>query len=358
MSQDQDAPLISIITPAYNHEPFIGSCIESVLRQTYPKWEQIIIDDGSTDHTADVIRKYPDERIRFIHQTNRGFEALAHTYNEALRRAQGEIIAILEGDDSWPPEKLSTLTPHLSEKKIVLAYGAAKDCDVNGKLNSRLSRSVRRRRDLPAPILFNDPVGSATRYMLRADGLDLIPESTVLIRRSALEGIGGFQYVPGLCTTSFPTFLKLGLVGRFYYTPTVMGYRRRHASSASVRHFDPVMEAAKRHSFEFIDQHEIELTEVERKTVQRTWRQADYRRHFIVGRHLSTQGRWKDARRRFERALNPLLPRTFIASAVGWILAGFHRDLESFLGFLGKARWIARRPFASRDTSVDPRRTP
>src|SRR6267378_4285585 len=94
----QGSPLVSIITATFNHEPFIASCIESVLGQSYSNWEQIIIDDGSTDKTADVIRGYSDRRIRFIHQANHGIEALALTYNHALSQAKGEIIAILEGD--------------------------------------------------------------------------------------------------------------------------------------------------------------------------------------------------------------------------------------------------------------------
>jgi glycosyltransferase involved in cell wall biosynthesis len=351
-------PLVSILTPTYNHEPYITSCMESVRAQTFSNWEQIILDDGSTDRTADIVQSFSDPRIRFFRQANRGIEALAHTYNDALSRAQGEIMALLEGDDSWPREKLSALIPKFSDAGVVLAYGAARDCDSAGRVNRQLSRSVRHRRDLPASILFNIPVGSATRYMLRADGLDLIPECTVLIRRSALEAIGGFQYVRGLCTTSFPTFLQLGLVGQFYYTPAVMGYRRRHASSASLRYFDRMMEGAERHALEFIDQHELQLTDGERTAFACSWRQAAYRRHFVVGRHLSTQRRWKEARKRFRRALNPLLPRTFFASVAGWILAGFHRDLESILGLLGKARLIVGHPLARSNSSADSGRTP
>ena len=351
-------PLVSILTPTYNHGAYIASCIQSVLAQTFSNWEQIILDDGSTDRTADVVRGFSDPRIRFFRQENRGFESLAHTYNDALNRTQGEIIAILEGDDFWPSEKLSALIPKLSDEGVVLAYGAARDCDSSGRANKQLSKSVRHRRDLPASVLFNIPVGSATHYMLRADGLDLIPECTVLIRRSALEGIGGFQYVRGLCTTSFPTFLKLGLCGQFYYTPAVMGFRRRHASSASLRYFDRTMEGAERHALEFINQHQLQFTDGERTAITCSWQQAAYQRHFIVGRYLSTQERWQEARKRFRRGMNPLLPRTFFASAAGWILAVFHRDLESILGLLGKARLNASHPLARSNSSVDLGRTP
>jgi glycosyltransferase involved in cell wall biosynthesis len=351
------SPLISILTPTYNQEAFIADCIRSVLAQTYSHWEQIIIDDGSTDKTAEVVQKFSDPRIRFFRQANRGIEALAHTYRHAFRQAHGEIIAILEGDDSWPAEKLSMQVPTFADNKIVLAYGAFQECDASGQLNARLSRSVRQRRALSKSILCNDPVGAATRFMLRADGVDLIPECTVLMRRSALEEIGGFQYIPGLCTTSFPTFLRLGLAGQFYYTLAVMGYRRRHTASASLRYFDQMMEGAHRHSLEFVQQQKIVLTEPERKVIEKSWRHAVYWRHFTAGRHLLTQKRWKEARERFRHALNPLLPRTFFGSLAGWTLAAFRCDLEAILGLFGKAQWHAGEHRSSGNASLDSRHT-
>jgi len=65
-------PFVTIITPTYNHEKFIGQCIESVLAQTYPHWEQIIIDDGSIDHTREVVLRYRDNRIKYVYQENLG----------------------------------------------------------------------------------------------------------------------------------------------------------------------------------------------------------------------------------------------------------------------------------------------
>ena len=110
MLQDTQ-PLVSIITPTYNHGSFIRPCIDSVLAQNYSNWEQIIIDDGSTDSTAAMIAEYSDPRIHYIRQLNRGPFELAKTYNSALSKSRGNIIAILEGDDFWPPEKLQALVP-------------------------------------------------------------------------------------------------------------------------------------------------------------------------------------------------------------------------------------------------------
>ena len=338
-------PTVSILTPTYNQEPYIAACIESVLAQSYFNWEQIIIDDGSTDKTALVVQGFSDPRIHFCRQVNRGIAALAFTYNHALSQARGEIIAILEGDDFWPPEKLSTLVPSFADEQIVLAYGLVRECASDGTLNSQLSASVSRRNCLPESILSNSPIGSATRYMLRADSMDLIPESTVLIRRSILDAMGGFQCVPGVSVASYPTFLELGLSGRFHYSPAVMGYRRRHASSASVRYFDQLLPEAERHARRFMERHsgELRLSSSEKRQINKSWQRSKYHRHFVAGRLLLTQGQWKEARQRFRQALYPLLPRTFLASMTGWILSGFHCDLEKVLMILGKTPLTARK---------------
>ena len=81
--------LVSIITPTYNHEKFIGKCIESVLAQSYPHWEQIIVDDGSNDGTEEIVASYNDERIKYIKQENKGIWRLKETYNKALKNSNG-----------------------------------------------------------------------------------------------------------------------------------------------------------------------------------------------------------------------------------------------------------------------------
>ncbi len=149
MSNNMFSPLVSVITPTFNHERYIGPCIESVLKQTYQNWEQIIIDDGSADATAEMVHGFADRRIRYVHQQNRGAFQLAHTYNRALNLAKGEFIAILEGDDFWPQNKLSTLVAPLVVPEIVLAYGEAADVNAQGNEQLKLSHTARLRRALP-----------------------------------------------------------------------------------------------------------------------------------------------------------------------------------------------------------------
>ena len=120
------APLVSIITPTFQHERFIHSCLRSVLAQDYGRWELIVIDDASTDRTAQIVESYArrDSRIRLVqHQTNYGTARLADTYNEALAHCAGDLIAILEGDDEWRPKKLSAQVHAFQETQVILCYG-------------------------------------------------------------------------------------------------------------------------------------------------------------------------------------------------------------------------------------------
>lgn len=109
---------VSIITPCYNGAKYIGETIESVLAQTYFDWEMIIVDDGSKDNSAEVIKKYcgMDGRIQYVYQKNRGSAAAR---NNAIHRAQGQYIALLDADDIWMPEFLEKQIAFMKEKKAV-----------------------------------------------------------------------------------------------------------------------------------------------------------------------------------------------------------------------------------------------
>lgn len=97
--------LVSIVMPSYNTETYIAESIESVLAQTYPYWELIIVDDCSTDDTEAAVGKYlQDTRIRFLKNERNSGAAISRNY--ALREAKGKWIAFLDSDDTWEPTKL------------------------------------------------------------------------------------------------------------------------------------------------------------------------------------------------------------------------------------------------------------
>jgi glycosyltransferase involved in cell wall biosynthesis len=99
-----EAPLISIVMPTYNHSKFIGEAIHSIINQTYKNWELIIINNYSTDNTVDVINSFKDSRISLVNFKNNGI--IASSRNEGIRRSSGEYIAFIDSDDIWMPKKL------------------------------------------------------------------------------------------------------------------------------------------------------------------------------------------------------------------------------------------------------------
>lgn len=99
-------PVVSVIMPAFNVEPYVGDAIRSALAQTYGDFELIVVDDGSKDGTAQVVKDLArqDARIHLVQQSNRG---LAGARNSALRAARGEFFALLDSDDLWEPQFLA-----------------------------------------------------------------------------------------------------------------------------------------------------------------------------------------------------------------------------------------------------------
>jgi glycosyltransferase involved in cell wall biosynthesis len=97
---------VSVIMPAYNVAEYIGTAIESVQAQTVTDWELLIVDDGCTDDTVEVVKRYAaDPRIRLLHRENGGIAAARNT---ALRESTGRFLAILDSDDVWDPRYLAT----------------------------------------------------------------------------------------------------------------------------------------------------------------------------------------------------------------------------------------------------------
>ena len=96
---------VSVIITTYMNDRYIGAAVESVLNQTFGDYELIIVDDGSTDRTRDVVSGFKDERIRYIWQEHSGLPASAR--NRGIGIATGRFIAFLDGDNTWHPDKLT-----------------------------------------------------------------------------------------------------------------------------------------------------------------------------------------------------------------------------------------------------------
>lgn len=172
--------LVSVIIPTYNRETVIGRAIESVLKQTYPHFELLIIDDGSTDQTKQVVEQIADERIRYILLEENG--GVAHARNVGIAETQYDYIAFLDSDDEWMPEKLEMQMEKLLDSSA--GFGAVY-CRMGGNdwmgkpyifPPYELERSILEGKMLPIMLMQN-----------------LIGTPTVLVRRECIEKVGGFK---------------------------------------------------------------------------------------------------------------------------------------------------------------------
>ena len=136
-------PLVSVLVANYNYAQFLPAMLDSLLGQTYPDWEAVVLDDGSTDHSAEIVHGYAarDARIRLVEQPNAGQNAAV---NACYRELRGDVICLLDSDDVFSPTKLADVVAtfhHRPECGVVTHYAEVIDAD--GKplpvtLNSKL----------------------------------------------------------------------------------------------------------------------------------------------------------------------------------------------------------------------------
>lgn len=205
-------PLVTIITPAYNRADLVAETIESVLSQDYPNLEYIVLDDGSSDATLDVIKRY-DGRLRWGSHSNMG-ETL--TVNKGFAMAGGDFIGVVNSDDPLLPGAITRIVEALLDRpKAVVAYPDWQLIDVHGT-----ALQVVRCRD------FVSMADMARRHYC-------LPGPAAFFRRSVIEGTGGrdpsFRYVG-----DFDFWLRAGILGDFVRVPEVLATFRTHSASASV----------------------------------------------------------------------------------------------------------------------------
>lgn len=134
--------LVSIITPSFNSEEFISSTIESVINQSYTKWELIIIDDCSSDKTINLIEESikKDERIKlFVNEYNSG---AGHSRNRGIEMSNGRFIAFLDSDDLWHRNKLEIQVDFMLKKNIPISFTSYKLINENGKELNKTIKSI------------------------------------------------------------------------------------------------------------------------------------------------------------------------------------------------------------------------
>jgi glycosyltransferase involved in cell wall biosynthesis len=314
-------PLVTVLTTTYNHSKFIADCIKSVLAQTYQNWEQVIVDDGSTDDTEEIINKFDDERIVYVRQKHVGVHRLSETYNRGLRLAKGDFIAILEGDDMYPKRKVELQIGSLDDG-AVLSFGK---CMI-------INQDKR--------VLGITPV-DARQYITMTDWLksllihDYITAVTTMIRKEALIKIGGFTQPQNTSAVDYSTFLELALVGKFRFVNEVLGIWVKHGDNYSDRElssFDTnnaFSDVAMRYSIPFCKRHDIP---VDWKALSRQMGKDI----FHVARHQLLDGRRNEAIQSFKQAFRMSSTGGKFKSVAGIVISKFGLDLERITGMFGR----------------------
>lgn len=203
---------VSVIVPSYNYGHLISETLDSVLSQTYKDWECIIVDDGSTDNTRQVVEKYlkRDGRFKYIHQKNKG---LAGARNSGILNASGEYIQLLDADDLLHPEKIRLQLDFCLSQKSLISY-----CET-----AQFSDSIDNQ--------WMDYIGPVDDMLYRLYNFWLpypLPVHSLLIKRPIFERHGLFdEAFKAIEDRLF--FCELALANvKFDYFPFVGAYLREH----------------------------------------------------------------------------------------------------------------------------------
>lgn len=212
-------PLVSVVIPTYNHAEFVGSAVQSALDQKYPKMEVIVVDDGSTDNTREVLKPYlGDRRVSYLSQENRGPSSAR---NRGIAESKGEYLNFLDADDYFHPSKVAKQVEVLqSDPSVDLVYCDVALVDRNGRTMGEYS------------------VG-ASRKILEGDIFDSLmlggyyPPHVVLLRRTVLEQVGVFdEELKG--AEDWDLWLRASAEGfRAHYIDEKLAYYRRYPGTIS-----------------------------------------------------------------------------------------------------------------------------
>jgi O-antigen/teichoic acid export membrane protein/glycosyltransferase involved in cell wall biosynthesis/SAM-dependent methyltransferase len=225
-------PLVSVVIPTFNRAYILRHAIESVLRQTYREFELLVVDDGSTDYTRELVAGFPEDKIRYIrHERNRGCSA---AYNTGIAAANGRLVAFLDSDDSWKPDYLERQVGLMSRHAEVDAVFC--DTEIWGKF---VAPSL-----VALLYVFPKLLGSnngAGEYVFTGRQIYLclleevpIKPSAFIVKREMFERAGTFDeaWPSG---TDWDVFLRMSHSACFGYTNQPLVIQRRVLDATNVR---------------------------------------------------------------------------------------------------------------------------
>ena len=212
-----DVPSVSVLMPVYNGEEYLGEAIESILNQTFRDFEFIIINDGSTDHSAEIVQSYDDPRIRYFEsEQNMG---LARSLNRGLALARSPYITRMDQDDISLPERLAKQVDSLNAHPEVGVLGCAVQLiDAGGKL-SNIQRYPAEHGVLRWHLCFKSPIA----------------HPTVMMRREVVARVGGYS-IDIVHAEDYDLWRRLSWVTHLSNLEEVLLCYRRHETTIESLH--------------------------------------------------------------------------------------------------------------------------
>ena len=167
------SPLITVIVVNYNYGRYLAECVDSVIAQTYPNMEIIVVDDGSTDNSLNILQSY-NGKVFVLHQENKGVSAAR---NAGVLASNGEWVAFLDSDDTWQPEKLQRQSSCIEDSAVGMVFCAVEYMDDSG-----------RHLGYTRPQLGSDVLAQLVTFTSPT-----IAPSSAVVRRECLRDLGGFD---------------------------------------------------------------------------------------------------------------------------------------------------------------------
>lgn len=207
-----DKPLVTVFIPLFNGEEFIRETIESVLTQTYPFIEVLIIDDGSTDNSIKIVKTFTDKRIRLLkNNTNRG---IPYTRNRGLSEARGKYLAVLDADDLAFPNRIEKQLDFMEKNLDIDVLGSAYTL-IRGKKSKRVKQELFTPEEIKVGLIF----------------FNRLCNSSVMIRLDRVFKYNVIYNNDYFVAQDYDFFIQISKFGKIYILPEVLvGYRTGHSN--------------------------------------------------------------------------------------------------------------------------------
>jgi glycosyltransferase involved in cell wall biosynthesis len=297
-------PLVTIVIPTWNRLALVEEAVKSVMAQTYTHWELIVVDDGSTDGTAEHLHALGEGRLRVLSLPHAG--NLGYLRNCGVAAGSGELIAFLDSDDVWLPPKLETQVRALAESGAGWGYCGYDMMDASGQA---VPRAVGQFRALSGRI-----IREVLTYQVTA------PLTALIVRRTLFDAVGRFSEDPRLVAREDQELnLRLALHADAVAVPDMLARMRQHSGRTTAELSDPHERSARVYEVFLAGKPPAELA----KLARRYWT----RELINAGRHKLAAGRLVPAARLFGLSLvrGAELPRwggALVRGLSDWLRSG------------------------------------